>query len=80
MSDVSGRCEHCRARIIQRHYLSVEGFGEPLPLFAESYACGAVQLYGLVEGDGVARTCPNIDEVEWRSSHGPGRRDGEGAR
>ena len=54
-------CPTCRAPVQQRVHLSAPGYPDasaPLPLFAETYTCGAVHLYGQIEGDGVARTCP----------------------
>lgn len=55
-------CQHCKAPIMARSHLSFLGD----PLFAETYQCGAVQLWGAVEGDGVARTCPEKPETEER--------------
>lgn len=40
-------CPTCRDRLQQRVHLAVRG----LPLFAESYACGSVWLYGALELD-----------------------------
>ena len=51
-------CKDCGAVVVSRAHLVAKGCGEQLPLFAETYTCGAIQLWGLIEGDGVARSCP----------------------
>ncbi len=62
-------CKCCEAPLMLRRWLV--GFGSDAssqipgePLFVEVYECGAVQLWGRIEGDGVARTCPNKQETE----------------
>ncbi len=51
-------CGTCKADLKQRVWLTVKDCGEQAPLFAETYECGAIKLWGLVEGSGVARSCP----------------------
>lgn len=50
----STACPTCKALIVSRRHVARPG---DETLFAETYGCGAVLLYGLVEGDGVARSC-----------------------
>lgn len=52
-------CSTCNAPIVKREHLVVPGCGEQRPLWAETYRCGAVRMFGLIEGSGVARTCPD---------------------
>lgn len=53
-------CPVCGAALVQRVYLVPDG----APLFAETYACGSVHLWGAVQGDGWARACPKGEAKE----------------
>lgn len=56
-------CPDCHADLIQRKHIIDDLMKVYLPdaglMFTEVYQCGAIRLYGWVEGDGVARTCPS---------------------
>jgi hypothetical protein len=47
-------CPDCHAAVIRR--VNLERPGDP-PLFAETYACGAVRVWGLVDAGNLAPRC-----------------------
>jgi|ETNmetMinimDraft_30_1059905.scaffolds.fasta_scaffold92563_4 hypothetical protein len=60
-------CKCCEAPIVRRHWLvggHAVGSAPGEPLFVEVYECGGVYLWGRIEGDGVARTCPKKQETD----------------
>ena len=47
-------CPGCGSEVVKRVYLELQGDD---PLFAETYGCGSVRLWGLAPDDNVVRKC-----------------------